>query len=230
MQYAESRRAKSSMPWAVRTGRVGALAILTGMLVGLSGGIGAASAGTSGFPRAYSPETAAGFTNTFTPPTNGLNPDCPNGIAGTPGSDPASLSLNSVLDTSASSLVGGTVHFVYADNPHGSAFGFTIQVCAVVYPPSFFNSSDFNPTTGVLVSGGFSKHALDANGTAIDGASLSGISNAQGDIYFTWTIPTVAPGSWVCSFARDIDSNHGGGGNRKVTPACLEVSSPVVQV
>jgi hypothetical protein len=218
----------SSMSWTVRAGRLAAVAsVLTATVLGLSVGAGAAAAAKGSLPMAYSPETASGFTNTFTPPTNTLNPNCPNGIAGTPGSDPASLALNAALETSASASVGGTVHYVYADDAHGSAFGFTIQVCQVVYPHSFFTSSDFDPTTGVLVNGSFSKQDLSSNGTEIDGASLSGISNPTGDIYFTWTVQQVAPGSWVCSFARDVDSNHGGGGNRKVTPVCIEVSPPV---
>ena len=114
-----------------------------------------ALAGNGGtFPRAFHPETAAGFTNTFKPPTTVLSPMCPNGIVGTPGSDPATKVLNTALNTPSSFLVGGTVHYTYSDNPHGSPFGFTIQDCEVVYPPNFFKASDFNPTTGVLTKQG----------------------------------------------------------------------------
>ena len=62
----------------------------------------------------------------------------------------------------------------------------------------------------------------------IDGASLSGISNAKGKIYFNWTVQPTAIGSWVCNFARDIRANHGGDGNRKVTPTCFQVGRPNV--
>jgi hypothetical protein len=188
-----------------------------------------AFAGNGGtFPRAFHPETAAGFTNTFTGPTAVLSPKCPNGIAGTPGSDPASKVLNTALNTSSSFVAGGTVHYTYIDDPHGSPFGFTIQDCEVVYPPNFFTASDFNQTTGVLTNKAFTKSVLDAHGTMIDGASLSGISNAKGKIYFNWTVQSTAVGSWVCNFARDIRANHGGGGNRKATPTCFQVGRPPV--
>jgi hypothetical protein len=228
MSQLDSTEKSRSMFRRLGAGRLVALAgVVSASLLSVAVGGQAASAGTGGFPRAYSPETAPGFTNTYTPPTSGLNPDCPNAISGTPGSDPATLTLNSALETSDSVSPGATVHYVYADDAHGSAFGFTIQTCEVVYPASFFTSSDFDPTTGVLTNTSFSKHDLDANGTAIDGASLSGISDPEGNIYFTWTVQSEPLGSWVCAFARDVDSNHGGGGNRKVTPTCFQVQGQV---
>ncbi len=193
----------------------------------LGAGAQAASAGQGtkgGFPMSYSPDTVAPWTNTYTPPTSTLSPQCPNGLAGTPGSDPANLALNAPQNNAMSFEAGGTVYFVYSDNPHGSAFGFTIQDCMVVYPESFFTSSDFDPTTGVLTSNAFNKSSLDHAGTMIDGAALTGISSPEGQIYFGWTLPSTATtGSWVCSFARDIRTDHGGGGNRKVTPTCFQV-------
>jgi hypothetical protein len=210
----------------IGAGRVAAFAALVGGLaVSLVVGSQAAFAGGGGFPRAYSPEVAP-FNNTFTSPTESLSPKCPQGIVGTPGSDPASLALNAGLSSDLSS--GGNVHFVYGDDAHGSAFGFTIQICAVVYPASFFTGADFDPVTGVLINPSFSKNVLDSSGTEVDGASLSGISNPEGDIYFSWTTPNTVPqGSWVCSFARDVDSDHGGGGNRKVSPTCFQVRGSI---
>ena len=226
---------------ALTRSRVLGSALLLGSTLGLViVGASPASAGNGGpFPQAFHPETAPGFTNTFTPPTASLQPMCPNGIAGTPGSDPATKILNGgpanlgapgTLNTAASFTPGGTVHYVYTDDAHGAAANFTIQDCEVVYPAGFFQASDFDPTTGVLINPAFSKHVLDANGTMIDGASLSGISAPQNDnnIYYSWTSPTtIASGSWVCNFARDIRSNHGGGGNRKVAPTCYQVNQQV---
>ena len=204
-----------------------AAVMLSGVVASLVVGGAAASAGNGGsFPRAYHPEVAPGFTNTFTPPATTLSPKCPNGIAGTPGSDPASKVLNPALDTAGSFLPGGTAHYIYTDNPHGAPFGFTIQDCEVAYPAGFFKASDFNPVTGVLINPAFSKPVLDRSGTMIDGASLSGISNPKGQIYYGWTAPsTVAAGTWICNFARDIRANHGGGGNRKVSPTCYQAVS-----
>lgn len=192
-----------------------------------------AGQGTSGsFPRAFNPETAAGYTNTFTPPTSPLDPECPQGIAGTPGSDPATKILNQALNTPGSFAVGGTVHYTYSDNPHGAAFRFEIQDCEVVYPPQFFQASDFDPQTGVLTNPSFTKAELSQNGTMIDGATLSGISDPEGNIYFSWTVQPAQPGSWICNFARDIATDHGGSGNRKVTPTCFQVVSqqPVANI
>lgn len=196
----------------------------------------AALAGNKGpFPMAFNPETAQGFTNTFTNPPAVLSPQCPNGISGTPGSDPANKILNTTLNNGATTFaVGSQVHYIYTDNPHGAAFGFTIQDCEVVYPPGFFTSSDFDPTTGVLINPAFSKSVLDANGTMVDGAALTGISDPEGNIYYSWTVQQEPAGSWICNFARDINTDHGGGGNRKVTPTCIQVGGvtprPVVSV
>jgi hypothetical protein len=183
-------------------------------------------------PAAYNPETAAGYTNTFTPPTAPLDPQCPQGLAGTPGSDPANKVLNQALNTPQSFSVGGTVHYIYSDNPHGAANRFQIQDCEVVYPPQFFQASDFDPQTGVLINTSFTKADLSQNGTMIDGATLSGISDPEGNIYFSWTVQPVPVGSWICNFARDIATDHGGTGNRKVTPTCFQVASqqPVANI
>ena len=184
----------------------------------------AAAAAPGGFPQAFNPETAAGFTNTFTPPTHSLAPRCPQAIAATPGSDPAEIHLNGALNTAGSFVVGGKIHYVYSDNPHGAAFNFTIQTCQVAYPAGFFTASDFDPVTGVLTNPAFSKQDLVKNGTPVDGASLDGISVAQGNIYFSWTVQPTSAGTWVCNFARDIRANHGGGGNRKARPSCFQVA------
>lgn len=201
---------------------LGSLACLVGTLLS----VGTAAAEQAGFPQAYNPETAPGYTNTFTPPTASLNPRCANAIAATPGSDPASIALNPALNNAASRTVGGRIHYVYDDNPHGAAFNFTIQTCQVVYRANFFAASDFDPVTGILTSSRFSKQDLVKNGTPIDGASLDGISDPGGNIYFSWTVQSVANGSWVCNFARDIRANHGGGGNRKAVPSCLQIGPP----
>ena len=185
---------------------------------------GTAAAAPGGYPQAYNPETAAGFTNTFTPPTHSLAPRCPQAIAATPGSDPAEIHLNGALNTADSFVVGGKIHYVYSDNPHGAAFNFTIQTCQVAYPAAFFTASDFDRVTGVLTNPAFSKQDLVKNGTPVDGASLDGISVAQGNIYFSWTVQPTSAGTWVCNFARDIRANHGGGGNRKARPSCFQVA------
>ena len=185
-----------------------------------------AGAARTGFPRSYAPETAAGFTNTFST-KEALTPACPEGIAGTPGSDPASKVLNAALNAPSSFTAGGTVHFTYLDNPHTNpgTQNFTIQDCVVTYPAGFFSAGDFDPVTGVLTNAAVTKSVLVSGGTQIDGASLSGIRSSVGDIHYSWTAPTdLVVDTWVCFFARDIRNNHGGGGNRKVTPTCYRVS------
>lgn len=196
----------------------------TGLVLALSTATALAGPGSGSYPQAYNPESAAGFTNTYTPPTDTLNPACPDGISGTPGSDPASVALNSALNGASNFVAGDEIHYVYADNPHGAAFDFAIQTCQVTYPASFFSPSDFD-ANGVL-TGNFSKSDLDSNGTPIDGAELDGISDPSSNIYFSWTVPSgLAPGTWVCNFARDIDDDHSGGGNRKATPTCVQVNT-----
>lgn len=189
----------------------------------------------SGFPRTFVAETTSPYNqNTFTS-NDPLTPACPQALAGTPGSDPATKVLNTALNTPASFQPGGTVHYTYTDNPHPNpgTSNFTIQDCEVVYPSTFFSASDFDPTTGVLI-GSFTKAQLIAGGTPIDGASLSGIRSPADQIYFGWQDNSpangVTVGSWVCNFARDIANNHGGDGNRKVSPTCFQVqpTQPVV--
>ncbi|MEO5679852.1 MAG: hypothetical protein ABIS47_09290 [Acidimicrobiales bacterium] len=174
----------------------------------------------------YNPETAAGYTNTYSTKTT-LTPQCPNALAATPGSDPASKVLNSALNTPASFQPGGTVHFTYLDNPHTNAGtqNFTIQDCVVTYPAGTFRPGQVDPVTGAVTD--YAKNDLKG-GTQIAGASLSGISSSVGNIYYSWTAPTtpLAAGSFVCFFARDIANNHGGDGNRKVPPTCYQVPGP----
>jgi len=193
--------------------------------IGLAGTPADAASGT--FPMAYHREPGL---HTFTPDPTRLTPACPEALAGTPGSDPATKVFNTALNTPASFQPGGTVHYIYKDNPHtnGGTQNFTIQDCVVAYAPGTFTAADFGPG-GVLVN---AKKNLLKGGTQLDGASLSGITapNAEGNIYFGWTSPTsattpLAIGTWVCNFARDIKNNHGGGGNRKVSPVCYQLGS-----
>lgn len=206
-----------------RTRRDVVAAVLGVALLGTTLVAASAEAAKASFPMAFNRETAAGFTNTFNS-KSALEPKCPEAIAGTPGSDPASKVLNAALNTPESFLPGGTVHYTYRDNPHlnGGTQNFTIQDCVVAYLPGTFVPGDFN-SDGVLINA--SKSQLKG-GTQIDGASLSAISSSVGNIYFSWTSPddgTLVPGSWVCNFARDIRNNHGGGGNRKVPPTCYQI-------
>ena len=211
-----------------RLGGVGS-AVIALVALGVMTGAQSASAGNSkGLPRAYHPETIPGFTNTFTPAPAVLSPKCPQSIVDTPGSFPATKTLNSSLNTASSFYVGGKVHYIYHDNPHGSAFNFTIQDCEVAYPTNFFTASDFNRMTGVLTNPTFTKQMLDKNGTEVDGAALSGISNPEGLIYFSWTVQPEPVGTWMCNFARDIRASHGGSGNRKAIPTCFQVTSPPI--
>lgn len=187
-----------------------------------------AGAAKEGFPRSFNPETAPGFTNTFST-KDVLSPHCAEAIAATPGSDPATKVLNNTLNNAASFQPGGTVHFTYLDNPHTNpgTQNFTIQDCVVTYPAGFFSASDFDPVTGVLINPEYNKQRLTKGETQIDGAALSGIRSSVGNIYFSWTAPDdIAFGTWVCNFARDIRNNHGGGGNRKAPPTCYQVPPP----
>lgn len=88
-----------------------------------------ADAAKGAFPKAFNAESAPGFTNTFTGPVGDLMPACPQAIAGTPGSEPATKVLNDALNTPASFAPGGTVHYIYDDNPHtnGGTANFTIR-------------------------------------------------------------------------------------------------------
>jgi hypothetical protein len=131
--------------------------------------------------------------------------------------------LNDALNTPESFMPGGTVHYIYDDNPHanGGTNNFTIQDCVVTYPAGTFQPSDFN-SDGVLINP--TKSVLNG-GTQIDGGELSGISDKEGLMYYSWTSGSdLGDGTWVCNFARDIRNNHGGGGNRKVLPSCYQVA------
>lgn len=207
--------------------RIGVIAVI-GMAFGAVLVALPAGAAKEGFPESFNPETAPGYTNTYS--TKGvLSPACPEAIAATPGSDPATKVLNNALNTAASFQPGGTVHFTYLDNPHTNpgTQNFTIQDCVVTYPAGFFAAGDFDATTGVLTNATFDKATLVKGGTQIDGAALSGIRSSVGDIHFSWTSPAdLVVDSWVCFFARDIRNNHGGGGNRKVPPTCYRVPAP----
>lgn len=221
--------------------RIRSLSMAAGAMV-LVAGMGApgASAAAPSYPMGFHPEATPGHTTTFTPPVTDLKPACPQALAGTPGSDPATKLFNPALNTATSFEVGGTVHYVYRDNPRDqsvaaqSAQGdtFRIQDCVVVYPSDFFKPSDFN-SDGVL-TGAFSKHDLVTNGTVVDAGQMRGIVGAGDNIYFSWTMPAheaIVPGAWVCNFARDVGRDHSPGanfsswGNRKVTPVCFRVQS-----
>lgn len=202
--------------------------VLGVMLIGTVIVATSADAAPSGYNQDYFPETASGFTNTFSSKA-ALTPACPQALAGTPGSDPAAKVLNGTLNaapaTPGALQPGGLVHFTYTDNPHdnGGTANFTIQDCVVAYPSTAFQASDFG-ANGVLINA--SKSVLKG-GTQIDGAELNGISAPTGPIYFSWKIPAATNlGTWLCSFARDIRNNHFGGGNRKVPPTCFQVKGP----
>jgi len=199
---------------------VGIVSVMLGTLLSFSVATSSASVAvnTSGFG------TDPG--NTFTGQSS-LNVQCPNGIAGTPGSDPADKVLNTALNTQASFQHDGTVHYIYNDNPNFSSGNFDLQDCIVVYPVGYFTASDLDPVTGIVTN--TSKNKLDKSGTELDGATLSAIHDSTHKIFFNWTpaAGAVTPGQWVCNFARDIATGHGGGGNRKVTPTCFEVKDPV---
>lgn len=91
----------------------------------------------------------------------------------------------------------------------------------VAYPAGTFQASDFN-ADGVLTN---TKKSLLNGGTQIDGGELTGISDPEGLVYYSWTSgASLVDGTWVCNFARDIRNNHGGGGNRKVLPTCYRVT------
>jgi hypothetical protein len=65
---------------------------------------------------------------------------------------------------------------------------------------------------------------LGSSGREVDGASLSGNSDAEGNIYLNWTAPAALPqDSWVCSRVRDIGADHGEGARRKVSPTWFQV-------
>lgn len=203
-----------------------ALAVLSLITLGTSLAATPAVAGSGSFPMAFNPETTPGYTvNTYTT-KDVLTPACPQALAGTPGSDPASKVINTGPGITNTFAPGGVVHYTYLDDPHtnGGTQNFTIQDCEVVYPANFFKMGDFN-ASGQLINSAITKQALSQNGTQVDGASLSGIvTSSVGNIYFTWTVPADVTAGWVCNFARDIRNNHGGGGNRKVPPTCFQIT------
>lgn len=192
--------------------------ILGVVAIGISGilAVNVATAGADGGPLGgFAPSGANSYTG-FGP----LNPECPNGLAGTPGSDPA----NKKIDTTAANdfTPGGTVHYVYQDNPNFHDSNFTIQDCVVVYPAGHFDPADVDATTGVVSN--VTKQQLTKAGTQIDGIAISGVLDSTGSVTYQWTSPaTLTAGQWVCNFARDISTGHGGGGNRKVSPTCYQV-------
>jgi hypothetical protein len=166
-------------------------------------------------------------TNTFTDEDT-LSPQCPNALAGTPGSDPAEKVLDTALNTAASFLPGGTVYYKYLDNPRNAASNFELQDCVVSYPAGKFTAADLGPNGEVTNA---SKQDLTSDATPIDSATLTGVADSTGPITFKWTSPgTLTPGSWVCNFARDISTGHGGDGNRKVSPTCYQVGSTTTTV
>jgi hypothetical protein len=202
-----------------------AVGVLAAAMLGLVGvlafGMAPSAATPDSWPQTFNPEPGHNTYDT----ADDLNVECPNGIAGTPGSDPADKVLNSALNTDASFTPGGTVHYIFNDNPNNADDDFTLQDCVVAYPVGYFDDADVDASGAVI---DVSKNELDKNGTQIDGAALSGVLDSTGEIFYSWTAPaTLTAGQWVCNFARDIDTGHGGGGNRKVTPTCYKVIAPV---
>src|SRR5688500_6636552 len=96
-------------------------------------------------PGGFNPEGANTYTGSGT-----LSANCPNALAGTPGSDPAVKILNSALNTAASFGPGGTVHYHDLVNPNADSHNFELQDCVVAYPAGQFDESQIDPTTGVL--------------------------------------------------------------------------------
>ena len=195
---------------------LGVMSIIASLALGV--GATAASAATNGF------EQEAG-KNTYTSEGT-LSAQCPEGIAGTPGSDPANKEL-APGNTAASFEAGGTVHYVYHDNPNDDSTNFNLEDCVVSYPADKFTASDFN-ASGQLVNA-LKKNVLVDDATELDKATLSGVTASTGDIFYSWTAPgNLTAGSWVCNFARDTSTGHGGGGNRKVSPVCYQVRASIV--
>lgn len=221
--------------------RAGALVGALGLSVTALGAVQLATTGSAaaaGNPMLYSPETSpVGVppinTQTYVPPNGTLTPTCPNAIADTPGSDPASNAINTMagLTPPNSTEAGGTIHYIFNDNGKIGA-SFDIQVCQVSYPAGTFTAADFNPDGSFAVN--VSKATLNT-GTQIDGAQLTGTVASAGNVYYEWTfdptkITTVNTGDWICQYARDINDAHSGGGNRKAAPVCFQVTAPLLQV
>jgi uncharacterized repeat protein (TIGR01451 family) len=231
--------------------KAGALVGALGLSVTALGAVQLATATAShaaGVPMDYSPETSAGgpgagYAAQSYMLNGSLSPSCPNALADTPGSGPASNAINTVLDSDTSTEPGGTIHYVFSDNGTGP---FVLQVCQVAYPSGTFTSADFNPD-GTFVAGANPSKSTLNGGTEIDGASLSGVPPGLASphpVYYEWTfcngapgvpcsgtsIAGVAPGMWICQFARDINDKHSGGGNRKAAPVCFQVTAPHLQI
>ncbi|MEN3271252.1 MAG: hypothetical protein V7636_13 [Actinomycetota bacterium] len=187
-------------------------------------------AGQGGQPKAFGIETDKVTYPSFAPATlSDLSPQCPQGIAATPGSLPSNKFLNPALNDANSFKAGGVVHYSYIDNPNFASENYTIQDCVAVYPESTFQSSDFDKNTGVLLPGANVTKSDLNSGVQVDGAQFSGVLDSTGSTYFNWTAPNdLTGGQWVCNFARDISTGHGGGGNRKVLPSCYQVPKPPV--
>jgi LPXTG-motif cell wall-anchored protein len=198
---------------------LGVIAVSLGALLTLN--VATSSATPSSYPEAFAHDGA----NTYSS-SSSLSAQCPQGIAGTPGSDPASKFLNSDLNTSASFAPGGTVHYYYLDNPNFASQNYSIDDCVATYPAGTFTAADFNASGQLLASSNVSVNTLKS-GTGIDGLTMTGVLDSQGETFYKWTSPlTVQPGEWVCNYARDTATGHGGGGNRKVLPTCYQVPTP----
>ena len=188
------------------------------IIASLAFGVGATAASAAN-PGAFSPAT--GGLNTYDTKST-LSANCPEGIAGTPGSDPADKKI-----VSGTFTAGGTINYVYQDNPNDDSKNFNLEDCVVSYPASKFTASDFN-ASGQLVNA-FSKADLTKDATELDKATLTGVTKSTGEIFYSWTSPgNLTAGDWVCNFARDTSTGHGGGGNRKVNPTCYQVQAEVV--
>ena len=206
--------------------RVGALLAVAS--VGLGGALALGISPSGATPPPYdnpnfNPESGVG-ANTYTSEV-AFNAACPQSIAETPGSEPAAKALNNDLNTEASFTPGGTVHYVFYDNPNFASQNFTLQDCIATYPADEFTAADFDEF-GVLRNA--SKTDLTSNATSIDQVGLNGIVQSDGIIYYSWTAPgSLTPGSWICNFARDVATGHGGEGNRKSMAVCYQVIASV---
>lgn len=193
---------------------LGIVSLCLGIVFGL--GAATASAAPKVMPKSYTPVEGE---NTFDA-VDDSSVECPEGIAGTPGSDPASKKIDfgdSDLDP------GGTIHYYFDDNPNRTDEDFNVQDCVVVYPSTLFTGDDFNDD-GQLINPDIDKNDLTKSGEVLDAADLTGSADSTQEIHFNWTSPeTVTPGDWVCNFARDINNQHQGEGNRKVLPTCYQV-------
>lgn len=191
---------------------LGAISICTGAVLGLTATGAGAAPPPSGYELDYSP--VGNEENTYSD-IEELTAKCPEGIVGTPGSDPATKKIDFGDSTDSQ------IHYYFDDNPDRTDEDFQVQDCVVGYPSDFFTETDFNEF-GQLESD-YSKHDLTKGGEVLDQATLFGSADSTQEIHFYWNVSGVSAGDWVCNYARDVNNQHQGGGNRKVLPACYQV-------